>query len=178
MSGPSEVENKLDAHYDDLNALMGQHSFGRHVLPVALVHSPEEKYRARVAKQENVDALEKSLLSFGSVNEHVEVVLFVSRGKALPLKAGFKPPLTEDEMKARGFEGYYTICGDHTQRAMNQLHRRFTKNPKWAMLSCTVYVFIRAADTLSSLKELGDPRQHQGRKTCCSLVPRQGHRTT
>ena len=79
---------KIDAHYDDLNVLMAQHSFGRHVLPVAMVMSPEERYRARVAKQENVDALEKSLLSFGSVNEHVEVVLFVSRGKTLP-----SPPL-------------------------------------------------------------------------------------
>jgi hypothetical protein len=155
VPGPSEVETKLDSHYDDLNALVGRHSFGRHVLPVALILSPEDKYRARVAKQENVDALEKSLLTFGSVNEHVEVVLFLSRGKALPPKAGFKPPLTDDDMKARGFEGYYTICGDHTQRAMNQLHRKFSKNAKWSALSCTVYVFVRSAEVYASLKSWG-----------------------
>ena len=51
-----------------------------------------------MAKQENVDALERSLMSFGSVNEHVEVVLFVSRGKTPPVKAGVKPPLTEEEL--------------------------------------------------------------------------------
>ena len=62
------METKIDAHYDDLNVLMAQHCFGRHVLPVSLVLSPEERYRARVAKQENVDALEKSLLSFGYKN--------------------------------------------------------------------------------------------------------------
>ena len=149
------MEAKIDAHYDDLNVLMAQHCFGRHVLPVSLVLSPEERYRARVAKQENVDALERSLLSFGSVNEHVEVVLFVSRGKTLPVKAGFKPPLTDDELKTRGFEGYYTVCGDHTQRAMNQLHRRFGKNPKWKNLSCTVYVFLRGNENYSALNSWG-----------------------
>ena len=50
------METKIGAHYDDLNVLMAQHSFGRHVLPVSLALSPEERYRARVAKQENVDA--------------------------------------------------------------------------------------------------------------------------
>jgi hypothetical protein len=55
-----------------------------------------------------------------------------------------------EELKARGLEGYYTICGDHTQRAMNQLHRRFGKNPKWKNLSCTVYVFLRGNENYSA----------------------------
>ena len=112
------MEAKIDAHYDDLNVLMAQHSFGRHVLPVSLVLSPEERYRARVAKQENVDALERSLLSFGSVNEHVEVVLFVSRGKTLPVKAGFKPPLTEDELKTRGLSKATTPSVEITPKGL------------------------------------------------------------
>ena len=109
---------------------MGKYSYGRHVLPVALV--TEEKYRARVARQENVDSLEKSMMQFGTLNEHVEVVLFMSANKPLPPKLGFKPPASLDEMEARGFEGYFTIVGDHTQRAMNQLHANFAKNPQWA----------------------------------------------
>ena len=53
------MEEKRDAHYEQLNSVMGKYSFGRHILPVALGTSPEEQYRARVAKQENVDSLEK-----------------------------------------------------------------------------------------------------------------------
>lgn len=155
MAGPGEVEARVDAHYDELNSVIGQFSFGRHSIPVALVQSPEEKYRARVARQENVDTLEQSLLSFGSVNEHVEVVLFVAAKKTIPPKNGFKPPLTADDMKNRGFEGYYTICGDHTQRAMNQLHKRFKNNPKWATLSCTVYVCQRSPENYAYLKSWG-----------------------
>ena len=109
------MEARVDAHYDESNSVICQFSVGRHSIPVGLIQSPEEKYRARVAKQENVDTLEKSLLSFGSVNEHVEVVLFLPAKKSLPPKNGFKPPQTADDMKARGMEGYFTICGDHTQ---------------------------------------------------------------
>ena len=57
-----------------------------------LTCSPEEKYRAREAKQENVDSLERPLLTFGTMNEHVELVLFVTGAKPLPQNAGFKVP--------------------------------------------------------------------------------------
>jgi intracellular sulfur oxidation DsrE/DsrF family protein len=146
------VEARVDAHYDELNSVIGQFSVGRHSIPVVLIQSPEEKYRARVAKQENVDTLEKSLLSFRSVNEHVEVVLFMPAKKSLN---GFKPPQTAEEMKARGMEGYFTVCGDHTLRAMNQLHARFKNNPKWASLSCTVYVCQRTPENYAYLKSWG-----------------------
>ena len=109
------MEAKLDAHYHHLNDYIDKISFGRHVLPVSLIVSPEDKYRARVAKQENVDALEKSMLTFGTLNDRVEVVLFLPANKAVPTKVGFKPPQTQDEMKTRGFEGYYTIVGDHAE---------------------------------------------------------------
>ena len=153
--GPSEVESKRDSHYDDLNDLIAKHSFGRHVLQVALVLSPEDKYRARVAQQDNVDTLEKSLLTFGTVNEHVEVVLFVAPNKPIPAKAGFKPPASADEMKARGMEEFFTIVGDHSQRAMNQLHKRFRGNPKWTTMSAVVYVFQRSPEVYSALKSWG-----------------------
>ena len=55
-SGPSQVAIKRNAHYDDTNAAMAKASYGRHVLPVELIQSPEEMYRAREAKQVNVDA--------------------------------------------------------------------------------------------------------------------------
>ena len=155
VSGPGEVEARVDAHYDELNSVIGKFSVGRHLIPVSLIQSPEEKYRARVAKPENVDNLEKSLLSFGSVNELVEVVLFIPPNKSLPPKNGFKPPQTTEEMKARGMEGYFTVCGDHTQRAMNQLHARFKNNPKWASLSCTVYVCQRTPENYAYLKSWG-----------------------
>ena len=41
-------------------------------------------------------------------------------------------------MIAAGFEGYFTICGDHTQRAMNQPNR------KWAV-SMSPFSFVREA---------------------------------
>lgn len=155
VTGPTEIEGKRDAHYDDLNAAIEKMSYGRHSIPVSLILSPEEKYRARVAKQSNVDALEDSLLSFGTINEHVELVLFAGGAKTLPQKAGFKPPLTQEDMKARCFEGFFTIVGDHTQRAMNQLHAKFPRNPKWATLSATVYLCTRTQANYQVLKSWG-----------------------
>jgi hypothetical protein len=125
------------------------------VLPVSLLLSPEDKYRARVAKQENVDALERSLMTFGTLNDRVEVVLFIAPGRALPSKMGFKAPKSREEMKTKGFEGYFTVVGDHTQRAMKQLHERFKLNPKWATLNAIVYVCQRTPDVYSSLKSWG-----------------------
>ena len=145
----------MDPHYDKLNATIDQFSFGRHALPVSLLQSPEDKYRARVAKQENVDALEQSLLTFGTLNDRVEVVLFLAPNRALPSKVGFKAPQTSDDLKQRGFDGYFTVVGDHTQRAMKQLHSRFKNNPKWATLNATVYVCQRTPDVYSSLKSWG-----------------------
>ncbi len=155
LSGPSQVETKRDTHFDDLNAIIEQHSYGRHVIPVSLMLSPEERYRARTAQQANVDALEKSLLTFGTVNEHVEVVLFVAGNKPLPPKGSFKVPTSADDLKARGLEGFFTIVGDHSQRAMNQLHKRFRANPQWASMSVVVYVFQRNTDSYSALKSWG-----------------------
>ena len=154
-SGLGQEEDKRDAHIDEVNEQMTKFNYGRHTIPVELICSPEEKYRARVAKQDNVDSLEHSLLTFGIVNEHVEVVLFVTGPKPLPPKAGFKVPQTAEEMKARGFEGYFTICGDHTQRAMNQLRRKFAGNPKWARLNVTVYVCARSTESFATLKSWG-----------------------
>ena len=130
-------------------------SYGRFDVPTALIKSLEEKYRARVAKQGNVDALQKSILKLGTVNEHVQVVLFVGANQALPTKTGFKLPATEDEMKASGFEGFYTIVGDHMQRAMNQLHAIFNKNPKWASLNATLFVCRRTPEILANIKSWG-----------------------
>ena len=36
------MEAKLDAHYDKLNESIDKFSFGRHVLPVSLILSPED----------------------------------------------------------------------------------------------------------------------------------------
>ena len=152
VSGPGEVEGRRDQHYDDLNTAMDKMSYGRFEIPVDVIQNPEEKYRARVAKQRNVDALEESLVNYGTVNEHVELVLFTARP---PLKNGFKPPVTPEDMKSRGFEGYFTIVGDHTQRAMNQLHKKYKKNPKWANLNATVYVCTRTEPNYQILKSWG-----------------------
>ena len=155
VTGPSHADQQREGKYDDLNAAMAKCCYGRHELLVPLIQSPEEKYRARVARQDNVDALEKSLLQFGTINEHVEVVLFVGPNRPLPAKVGFKPPVTVDEMKARGLEGFFTVVGDHSQRAMNQLHRKFKNNPKWAKLSAVVYVCQRNKDSYDALKSWG-----------------------
>ena len=149
------MERTADGKYAELNAQMAGWSYGRFDVPTGLIKSPEEKYRARVAKQENVDALLKSILQFGTVNEHVQVVLFVGANQAVPAKTGFKLPVTEDEMKARGFEGFFCIVGDHTQRAMNQLHSNFSKNPKWANLNAEVFVCRRTPEVLAALKSWG-----------------------
>ena len=83
-----------DGNFSDVNAIKAEFSFGLHVLPVSLLVSPEEKYRARAAKQENVDGAVHRLLQFGNVNEHVVVVLFVGANTPLPEKSGFKPPVS------------------------------------------------------------------------------------
>ena len=155
MPGPSQVEDKRPTHYDDLNASMEKFNYGRHTIPVTLIQKPEERYRARETQQANVDALAHSLLQFGSLNEHVEVVMFVGVGRPLPPKVGFKPPMSLDELKNHSAEGYFTVVGDHTQRAMNQLHAKFGKNPKWASLTVTVYVCPRSTDAYNVLKSWG-----------------------
>ena len=89
VSGPGKVERTAEGTCGEFNALMCGWSFGRFDVPTGLIKSPEEKYRARVAKQENVDALQKSILQFGPVNEHVQLVLFVGANQPLPEKSGF-----------------------------------------------------------------------------------------
>ena len=155
VSGPGKVERTADGKHGELNAQMDGWSYGRFDVPTALIKSPEEKYRACAAKQEKVDALLKSILQFGPVNEHVQVVLFVGANQALPAKTGFKLPVTDDEMNARGFEGFFCIVGDHTQRAMNQLHSMFNRNPSWASLNATVFVCQRTLEVYAALKTLG-----------------------
>ena len=115
----------------------------------------------------------RSLLQVGTINEHVEVVLFVGPNRPLPTKVGFKPPLTLEEMKSRGLEGFFTVVGDHTQKAMNQLARKFKNNPKWAKLSAVVNVCQRNNDSYAALKSWGILRQHQGRKARYGVFPGQ-----
>ena len=143
VSGLSEVERMADGNYSDVNAIKAEFSFGLHVLPVSLLLSPEEKFRARATKQENVDAAVARLLQFGNVNEHVVVVLFVGANAPLREKSGLNPPFVTAVMKARGFDGFYTIVGDDTQRAMSQLHSMFNRNPTWASLTANVFVCRR-----------------------------------
>ena len=83
VTGPAQVEARRNTHYDHVNGAMAGYFYGRHLIKVKLIQSPEEQYRARVAKQENVDTLEKSLQQYGTVNEHVELVLFVAASKQL-----------------------------------------------------------------------------------------------
>ena len=154
-TGPAQVEARRNTHYDHVNGAMAGYFYGRHLIKVKLIQSPEEQYRARVAKQENVDALEKSLQQYGTVNEHVELVLFVAGGKQLPAKVGFVPLASVEELAKRGFEGYFTVVGDHTQRAMNQLHRKFGNNPKWAELEAKLFVVQRTDAVYRVLKSWG-----------------------
>ena len=91
-TGPGQEEVKRDAHIDAVNEQRTKINYGRHTILVELICSPEEKHRAREAKQENVDSLERPLLTSGTMNEHVEVVLFVTGTKPLPQNAGFKVP--------------------------------------------------------------------------------------
>ena len=82
----------------------------------------------------------------------------------MPSKNGFKAPSTPEELQARGFDGYYTIVGDHTQRAMNLLHQRYKKNPAWMSLSAIVYVVHRSAENYSHLKSWGIMDNIKGEK--------------
>jgi hypothetical protein len=54
--------------------------------------------------------------------------------------------LASSNMKNRGFEGYFTVVDDHTQRAMNQLHRKFKHNQKWGYLDVLVFIFQRVTE--------------------------------
>ncbi len=81
--------------------------------------------------------------------------MFVGVGRPLPPKAGFKPPVTADELINRTIEGYFTVDSDHTHRAKKQLHRKFAKIPKWANFTVTVYVKSPILfDTVQRLQKL------------------------
>ena len=108
-----------------------------------------------------------------TINEHVEVVLFVGPNRPLPPKVGFKPPVTLEEMKSRGLEGFFTVVGDHTQKAMNQLARKFKNNPKWAKLSAVVYVCQRNNDSYAALKSWGILDNIKGEKRVTVSLPGQ-----
>ena len=82
------MERTADGNFNDVNAIKAEFSFGLHVMPVSLLVSPEEKYGARAAKQKNVDAAVTRLLQFGTINEHVVVVLFVGANTLCPRSLG------------------------------------------------------------------------------------------
>jgi hypothetical protein len=85
----------------------------------------------------------------------VDVVLFVGANQALPEASESKPPVTADEMMRRGFDGFYTIVGDHTQEVVSQLHAMFNTDPKWSSLIATVHVCQRTPEVFSALKSRG-----------------------
>ena len=58
-------------------------------------------------------------------------------------------------MNPRGFDGFYTIVGDHTQEVVNQLHAMFNTDPKWSSLNATVHVCQRTPEVFAALTSLG-----------------------
>jgi hypothetical protein len=152
VTGPAQVEVNRNTHYDHVNGAMAGYFYGRHAIKVKLIQSPEEQYRARVAKQENVDALEKSSSSTAPSTSMWSWCCLCGREQAAAGEGWVCSHGKSGGAGQAGFEGYFTVGGDHTQRSMKQLHRKFGNNPKWAELEAKVFVVQRTEAVYRVLK--------------------------
>ena len=140
-------------HFEELNALIRSMSRGKHRLPISLFRSPEPAFRARTATPDAVNEKVVSFSRYSSVHENSVVVLFWPESKALP-GPGFDPVAFSQSAMAP-LDGFFAIVGDHTQQAVKQLHRDYSRNAMWSSLTAEVLVCHRSAKNYGALKSWG-----------------------
>lgn len=129
-------------------------SRGKWTLDVGLLHSPERFYRARTASQEDVNRLADSFSTYVSKSEQSMVVLFWPEDQPLPA-ADWNLHEWLASAPDGAVDGFFVIIGDHTQRAIKQLHEDFPQNAFWNDLLCEVLVCTRGAENYATLKSWG-----------------------
>ena len=139
------------------------------MIPVDLLRSPEEHYRARITLPDDVNALADSFVSFSSIHDPSMVVIFWPDGEPLPNKASFSIQMFINDLKnnpeeLKELDGCFAIIGDHTQLAIRQLHEEFPRNPKWSHLTCEVLICHRSFENYRHLKSWGILDNVKGQK--------------
>ena len=128
-------------------------SRGKHRIPISLFRSPEPAFRARTAAPDAVNEVVASFSRYSSVHENSVVVLFWPESKALP-GPDFDPAAFSQSAMAP-LDGFFAIVGDHTQQAVKQLHRDYSRNAMWSSLTAEVLVCHRSAKNYAALKSWG-----------------------
>ena len=89
LSLGAPVVEKISEHFASLNKAVAAMNFGRHNFPVDLLESPEQRFAARVASQEALTRLARSVCSTMSVHDNSVFVFFVDHVDDIPSKRGF-----------------------------------------------------------------------------------------
>ena len=129
-------------------------NYGRWNVPIGMVQSPEQVFRARVAQRENIEVIKASFLRTHSVHDNSMVVGFLPNRAALPQKRNFDLPTFLGE-NPQWRDRFFAVIGDHTQIGLHELHADYAKNPMWASLPCQVLLTVRSQEVFAALKSWG-----------------------
>jgi hypothetical protein len=149
------VVEKKDQHYEDLNKWVDGHSYGLQSISIKDAKSPESEYRARLFDQEHVNSLARDFETMQRVHQQSIFVALFPEEHSLPSRKNFNFQLGGPLYQAVRKHGFYFIAGDHTQRALKQIHADFPNNPKWATVTGQLLICHRTLDNFNRLKSWG-----------------------
>ena len=152
----------VSEHFTTLNAEVARMNFGRMSLPVDLVRSPEERYRARETDPEALAKLRHSLTSTNSVHDSSVFVLFVKTADDIPAQRGFNFRAWLRGQDRSQLDGFFAIVGDHTQKVMKELHADFPANPLWSSIPGQLLITTRSESHYETLKSWGIADNRKG----------------
>ena len=144
-----------DEHFQALNAFINEHKYGVHTISILDAKEPQPAYRARVAEPRDVEELADSFMAFQSVHSASMFVVFWPQTEHLPRRDvpfNLHDPASLAKCRKGGF---FFIIGDHTQRALKQLTRRFPKNPLFQTVTGQLLIVHRNTQTIRRLKSWG-----------------------
>ena len=156
------MAEKISEHFDSLNKAIAAMNFGRHTFPVDLLQSPEQRFAARVASQEALNRLARSVYSTMSVHDNSVFVFFVDHVDNIPSKRGFNFSRWLSEQDQANLDGFYAIIGDHTQIVVKGLHADFPSNQLWKTIRGQLLICTRTEDNYGILKSWGVADNQKG----------------
>ena len=146
------TENK---HFSNLNSMIEKINYGRWKVPIGLVQSPEQVFRARVAARENIERIKTSFLRTHSVHANSMVVGFLPAQSSLPQKRNFNLHTFLAAHPEFLTDRFFAVIGDHTQIGLHELHDDYAKNPLCGALPCQVLLTVHSQEVFAALKSWG-----------------------
>ena len=108
-----------------------------------------------MAEPKDVQELAQSFVTFQSVHQTSVFVVFWPKSERLPRRDGTFSLANPHVMSKCRRGGFYFITGDHTQRALKDLRRKYPRNPLWQSVTGQLLIVHRSLDTTRKLKSWG-----------------------